>query len=301
VAISPDGSRIASAGIDPTIRVWDARTGRVIKTISETTAVFDLAFSPDGRYLAAAGTDESDAEPLVLKIWNTETWQPAFRPLRRPRAIFAVVFSPTNDHWLALGLEDGTVELVEFQTSRVLRVIGQHGWEIRMRGLAFCPDGKRLASLDNGGNLSVWEVTPKEKGSKGDPLFTLRNSEAPLFSVAYSLDGNTMVTGTNDGELSLWEADTGMHIRSARGVFGGELWGLAFSSNGPWIATAGASCTAQIWKWDAASLAPIRTHRGHLGPIRCLAVSKDGKLLVTGGVDKSVKLWDLASAEAKSL
>jgi WD40 repeat protein len=82
-----------------------------------------------------------------------------FPPLRRPREIFAVAFNPPDGRWLAIGVANGTVELIDAQTGHRTDANVSGDQEIRMRGLAFRDDGRRLASLDNEGTITEWDVT----------------------------------------------------------------------------------------------------------------------------------------------
>ena len=96
VAFSPDGERLASAGGDGTVKVWNSRTGKVVQTIPDahTGAVFSVAFHPDGKHLASVGADRR------VKVWDLTTDPPA-KVFERPcdavhtfGTAYAVAFSP---------------------------------------------------------------------------------------------------------------------------------------------------------------------------------------------------------------
>jgi WD40 repeat protein len=128
-------------------------------------------------------------------------------------------------------------------------------------------------------------------------LISSRSSGIAFWSVAFSSDGRTLVTGSIDGQLTLWDAETGQEIETVRQATTGGFVSAAFTPNGRWVVSAGENCTVQVL--DVTTLEPIHTFRGHLGPIRCLAISPDGKFLATGSTDKTVKLWDLKPLEKK--
>jgi WD40 repeat protein len=136
--------------------------------------------------------------------------------------------------------------------------------------------------------LAVWSAT-----SRPQPIFILRRPEQSLSSVGYSPDGRRLVTAGIDGQLTFWEAETGKEIPTVQGHFPGETASV-FSPDGQRLVSV-TDCTLRLRK--ATSLELIKTFRGHRGPIWGLAVSRDGKFLVTCSMDKTVKVWDLTDLD----
>jgi WD40 repeat protein/tetratricopeptide (TPR) repeat protein len=137
LAVSPDGRWVVTGthpdpwANDPDrgVRVWDAATGRLLRTLSPTGGY--VAVSPDGRWLHTS-QDQT--------VWRTDTWEVAYTlpdGAGRPAA-----FAP-DGHVLAIGLRTGAVGLVEAVTGRTLAVL-ENPDQARVWGMAFSPDGARL-------------------------------------------------------------------------------------------------------------------------------------------------------------
>jgi WD40 repeat protein/serine/threonine protein kinase/tetratricopeptide (TPR) repeat protein len=286
VAFSPDGQRLATAGAtnpangDQAAKVWDARTGRELLSITGHVAqILGVAFSPDGQRLATASFDGT------WKIWDAATGRGLVAS--DPSAgwvgpMLNVVFSPDGRRLVATGFGDGSVNLWDAHTGRRLTPFLGHTDAIEHA--AFSPDGQRLATASYDTTVRVWDV------STGQTLWTRRH-EKGLQGVAFSPDGRRVATGDFDGWVKVWDASTGdcrltfrAHPNSVRSV--------AFSPDGLHLATAceGADWSARVW--DAATGRELRTLQGHADSLTWISYAPDGQRLATASWDGTVKLWD---------
>jgi WD40 repeat protein/serine/threonine protein kinase len=206
IAFSPDGSRLASASQDQTVKIWDARTGQEIRTLpGEGGPVFGVAFSPDGRQVAAAHGDYK--RPSPVHVWEVETGAHLYTLRGHTDAVRDVAFSPDGKR-LATSGNDQTVRIWDAATGKELHVLRGHaGWVL---GVAFSPDGRRLASASGDQTVKLWET------ETGREVLTLVGHGHSIFSVAFSPDGRQLATGGEDGTVKVWDAtplDEGEAIR----------------------------------------------------------------------------------------
>jgi WD40 repeat protein/energy-coupling factor transporter ATP-binding protein EcfA2 len=288
VAFSPDGSTLATASADTTVRLWDTRDPHHPRPLGIITGhagdVHAVAFSPIGRTVATASADKT------VRLWEVSTpQQPRLLGTLtgHARGVHAVAFSP-DGRTLATGSDDGTVRLWDVGDPRHPGSLGTlTGHTQRVASLAFSPDGRTLATGSADKTVRLWDVGDPRHPS---PLDTLTKHPRAVYSVAFSPDGRTLATGSLDKTVLLWDVRDRRHPRLSRTLAGhaGAVNAVAFSRpDGRTLATASDDTTVRLWGLPG----PIVT--GHTDTIESVAISPDGHTLATASRDATVRLGDI--------
>ena len=287
VAWSPDGARIASAGYDGRLRIWDATTALPLgdPLVAGGDGIWSVAFSPDGRHIVSGG------ENGALSLWTIDTSEALRVPLLgHERRVWSVAFSPSGSR-IVSGGEDGTLRLWDGATG------APQGEPLRghidaVHGVAFSPDGGQIVSVGQDDTLRLWDSSTGL--AQGIPI---RIEGGWHFSVAFSPNRNLIASSpTFIGSLALWDVSTGAFAFGSepQRAHQGRIWSLAFSPKGSRIVSGGSNGTLRLW--DASVYAPIGEPLvGHDGDINSVAFSLDGARIVSGGDDGTVRLWDAYS------
>lgn len=261
--------------------------------------VVDLAFSPDGRWLAAAAWDGT------IWIWETTTFlnapwgrgQEIYR-VNHPFGVNSVAFSPDGDT-LAYGLSmiDRPLRLLDLSRlaagSNQLPADVLEGHTDGVKSVAFAPNNRVLASSSFDDTIRFWNL------ATGKPLGMI---EGYTFdNLVFSPDGHLLAGAVfNAGYTTLvWDVSGIMDQENPTLLFtldGGP--GMAFIQEGEKLATG--EQRVLIWDTTQASGNPSRpksTLPGHTQLIEALALSPDGHLLASGGRDRKIKIWDLSRGD----
>ena len=209
MAYSPDGQRIASAGFDKTVRLWDAATGKVKITLrGHTDMVWSVAFSPDGRELLSASFDSNGADLGGRAAGGAERAGPVHprrthRARQRRRLQSRTAATSLRAAWTA-SYASGTAD-----REQAIRTLAGHDGSVW--GVAFSPDGKRLASAGWDYKIKIWDT------ETGKELHTLVGHTAPVQGVAFSPDGKRVASAGWDGLVKIWDAETGKVLATCEG------------------------------------------------------------------------------------
>jgi WD40 repeat protein len=308
---SADGSTLASASHDMTVRVWNVDTGKVVRTIKDRTNwSHSMAFSPDGGKLASYVFDSAG-----VKIWDLKTGREekffkncasygngiAFsRDGRlvsgsggtyRVRDIATEEVGPTFEHNLS------HFNNVAFSPDCTMLAAGSAGslkvWNMNTRDpkwfpgssiFAFSPDSRRLASND-GGKVSVWNV------ATGIVEHTIGCSSVQ--SIVFSPYDGKNVAISSGSSVQVWDISAGQP-EAPQFQFQGHpkrVNTIAFSPDGSRLASGSDDYTLLLWNVGTAQAPP--TPAGHSGSINTIVFSSDGSKLATGSGDKTVRVWDV--------
>ena len=278
LSFSPDGKyAFTTGGGKGVVLVWDVGTWRKVAELpGQIERIMGVAFSPDGRYFAAAGE--------TVEVWDLSTRRSVVVQEERS---WRAAFSP-DGRWLVTFGADNTVRVREAGTWREAAVLSGHtAW---VRAMAFSGDGSRLITSGEDQTARVWEA------GTWRCLAVLKGHTDRVDEAALSPDGRYAVTGSWDNTARLWEAGTGRLVAVLAG-HESFINSVRFSPDGRLVATA-ADTTVRVWDGTTgrpvtvlAVFAPGRDSTGSERRVAGASFSPDGKSLLASGSDDTTRIY----------
>lgn len=322
ITFSPDYEYLASGGEDGLIKIWNANTGRVIRTIkAHHSPITTVKFSPERRFILSV------SESGEILIWNIETGKLQAKMTNFDSPVSAVTFSGQRKYLVA-GHENGDLTIMSYRTGNKLDTIKTYGSKIT--ALQFASDHQHMVSATVNGELKLWNIANRRLVK----IFQIKDaSEVTAF--ALSPDGKQLVSGHirplpylyTDSPyphhtLRVWDIDTGLLLRT----YPGHSWvkSIGFSTDGQHLysidthgklqkrhvftnqvqffqvhAKGVASPVAfspagerlvfadnsrnRLQMWDIQKARIVRHFSGYYAPIYSVSTSSDAKYIVTSG------------------
>lgn len=272
----------------------------LVHTLDHHSVVCCVRFSQDGKYIAT-GCNRS-AQIFDVQTGHKVT-QLQDETVDRDGDLYirSVCFSP-DGRYLATGAEDKQIRVWDIQ-NRVIRHTF-HGHEQDIYSLDFARNGRHIASGSGDRTVRVWDI------ETGQNVLTL-SIEDGVTTVAISPDGKLVAAGSLDKSVRVWDAHTGYLIERLEGPDGhrDSVYSVAFSPNGRELVSGSLDKTIKMWELHTTRNVPsiggttrgkcTKTFEGHKDFVLSVALTPDGKWVLSGSKDRGVQFWDPVTASAQ--
>ncbi|MEN9215962.1 MAG: protein phosphatase 2C domain-containing protein [Gloeomargarita sp. HHBFW_bins_162] len=285
VAINPQGNQLAIGSSDGSISLWSLPEGQSERFLRRTgIPVMGVTFLRNGQQLATF--DRSN-----LELWSVSDGR-RLEPLGALRGVITAMATNPSGRFLAVGDANGALHLwdltQETPTAQFIQELPDFG---KIDALAVSPDGSLVAvGNQNQQVVQVWDVpnrTHKYSLTRND----LRHG---IWSLAFRPDGQVLASGGGDGKISLWNMSNGAWLRTLRAP--GIVYSLAFSADNAILISGTATSpphSSVITLWNPANGNELQVLKGHEEAVKTLAIAPKGRLIVSGGWDNQVIIWQV--------
>jgi WD40 repeat protein len=292
VALSPDGKTMVTSAAGPDgVQVWDAATAQRLRKLPVHG---EVAFSPDGRYMAAVDDDD-------IVLFDAATWSEARRLKwkeneEKQQHVRRILFSPDSTRlalevyrWVKVEGREGSVSLEQVVVRELNseRVLFRSESQSDSINTAFSSDGTALGISGKGGvqlvDTRTWQIKSEIKGE-------ITAEGAEIRAIAFQ-PGAPVLASAVGKEVWLWDTTTGT-LRGKLAPAWGFLSTLTFSPDGRYLAT---GSVPEVRLWDVATAALLTTARGNTESVTELAFSPTQDFLAAGSNDGTIKLWNTRS------
>jgi WD40 repeat protein len=210
VVFSPDGKTVATASSgekNKAVRLWDVATGKEVRQFQSELGSYSLAFSPDGKILAAGGHPEpgkpSTTSPIHL--WDVSTGREIHRLPGHVFTVTSLAFSADGKR-LVSGSSSSVMKIWDVATGKEAVPLAEH--ESWVTAVAFSPDGRHLATGSYDGTIRLWNP------ATGRQVRVLECEIRPrVTDIAFAPDGRTLISNRQDGSLRVCDIETGRERR----------------------------------------------------------------------------------------
>jgi WD40 repeat protein len=288
LAISPDGTMLASGSVDKSICVWSIPEFKLLFTLEgHSHYVIRVAFSANNRFLYSGSFDGT------IREWDLTT-----RHCIR-------IFPGTGSSIVAFTLASLRGLLVSADFDRILRI-----WDIssttclvsiadpqcKIHGMAITPDGKWLATGGDDHRIKIWQINDSGNLARCEHILT--GSSGPIESITFSPEDNQIATTGDDSIIRLWSVNSGellqifpkrtdIVINTERHT--GIVATVTFSSDGQYLISGGFDRTIRFWSIQNGTCVYRWTQP--FGGIYCIAITPNQRWIAAGADDRRIKVW----------
>ncbi len=298
IRYSRDGKTIVTGNFNGTVKLWNATSGSLLKTLDgHTDVVYKGVYSPGEKIVASCSRDGK------IKLWDVASGLELRTLAGHTRAVKAVAFTP-DGKLLGSVSNDGTLRLWNVATGKEERsFVHTRSTDVddSVYSLVFISHGKTVLSGNGDGTISYWDV------ASGKETRVLHGHTQGVFSLTLSSDGRWFASGSFDHVVKLWDLKTGNEIRTfadkkMEGVTE-EVRGVSLSSDGKLLASSEDGFTQSgnefhyVYKrikiWDIKTGKQIWVLDEPKFEINGVAFSPDSRILAAAGADGIIQLWNV--------
>jgi WD40 repeat protein len=241
LAKSENTRYLATGSLDRQVHLWDSNTHKIFKTVAVRPQIYSMAFSPTGRWIAAAGTQ---GQVDFIRVRDQRIVKQ--RHVASAKTIFALAYLPNKSEDIVVSDAGGALHLWSVVSGNEKYVTKAHNDKIL--ALTVSLDGSLLASAGLGRSIELW--TNKLAKQSEIKLAHLHR----VTSLRFTPDGRYLASGGGDALIRIWDVKTSKLVHSPFAGHTGDIEDIEFSPDGKYMFTSSEDKTIRIWEVEEAKL-----------------------------------------------